>query len=79
MTLEKIIKFAQTSIYDTADHIGEWKGYAVYEPGWNDDEEHCIGFPTFILVKGESIRWSEDWEESQAIMAALYPNDEEDS
>ena len=77
MTLENIIKFAQMSIYDTADYIGKWNGYAVYEPGWNDDDEHCVGFPSFILVKGESIRWSEDWEESRAIMSALYPKDEE--
>lgn len=77
MTLEKIIQFAKKSIYDTAEYIGEWKGYAVYEPGWNDDEIHCTGFPQFILVKGDAIRWTNDWKESRAIMSALWPNDEE--
>lgn len=78
MTLENIIKFAKNSIYDTAEYLGEWKGYAVYEPDFNDDNEHCIGFPSFILVKGDSIRWTKDWEESRAIMSALYPKDNED-
>ena len=35
MTIEKIIRFAQKSIYNTAD---------VYEPGWNDDEPRYIGY-----------------------------------
>lgn len=77
MTLGNIIKFAQTSIYDTAEYLGEWKGYAVYEPGFNDDEGHCTGFPSFILVKNNSIRWTKDWEESRAIMSALYPHYED--
>lgn len=78
MTLEKIVKFAQTSIYDTAEYIGEWKGHKVYEPGWNNDEPRFIGFPQFVLVKGDSIRWTKDWEESRAIMETLYPKDEEE-
>lgn len=78
MTLENIIKFAQSSIYDTAKYIGKWNEYAVYEPGFNDDEPRFIGFPSFILVKGDSIRWTKGWEESRAIMSALYPKDEED-
>jgi len=78
MTPEKIVKFVQSSIYDTAEYLGEWKGYAVYEPGWNDDKPHCVGFPSFILVKGDTIRWTKDWEESQAIMSALYPDEEEE-
>ncbi len=77
MTLEKIIKFAQESIYDTAEYLGKWSGYDVYEPGFDDDEVHCLGFPQYILVKGDPIRWSEDWKESRAIMSALYPNDKD--
>lgn len=72
MTLENIIKFAQKSIYDTTKYIGKWNGYAVYEPGFNDDEPRFTGFPSFILVKGDSIRWNNDWEESRTIMRALY-------
>lgn len=72
MKLENIIRFAQNSIYDTAEYIGKWKGYAVYEPGFNDNEPRFIGLPSFILVKGDSIRWTKGWEESRAIMGALY-------
>ena len=72
MTLGNIIKFAQKSIYDTAEYIGEWNSYKVYEPGFNDEKECCTGFPSFILVKGNTIRWNEDWEESRAIMQTLY-------
>jgi len=78
MTPEKIVKFAQSSIYDTADYIGKWNGYDVYEPGWNDDEPHCVGFPSFILVKDDNIRWTKDWDESRAIMSVLFPNKEDD-
>lgn len=78
MTLENIIKFAQKSIYDNAEYIGEWNGYAVYEPGFSDERPRFTGFPSFILVKGDSIRWNKDWKEGQAIMSALYPKDEED-
>lgn len=44
MTLENIVRFAQKSIYDTAEYLGKWNGYTVYEPGWNDDEPRYIGF-----------------------------------
>ncbi|MCM1141819.1 MAG: hypothetical protein NC453_24880 [Muribaculum sp.] len=75
MTLENIVKFAKTSIYDTAKYIGEWSGHKIYEPGFADEAPRFIGFPSFILVKGDTIRWNKDWEESQAIMSALYPKD----
>lgn len=78
MKQEDIITFAKKSIYDTADYLGDWDGYAVYEPGWNDDLPHFTGFPLFILVKGETIRWTKDWQESRAIMSALYRKDEDD-
>lgn len=60
MTPEKIVRFAQKSIYDTVKYIGEWNGYNVYEPGWDDEEPRFIGFPQFILVKDNIIRWTED-------------------
>lgn len=68
----KIKKFAQESIYETVERIGLWNGYDVYEPGFNSDEPRFIGFPQFILVKGNSIRWSKDEDESRRIMDALW-------
>lgn len=70
--LSKARKLAKSSIYDDAKYLGEWKGYAVYEPTFSDDEPRFIGFPQFILVKGDSIRWSKDDKESTAIMEKYY-------
>lgn len=78
MKQEEILKFAQKSIYTAVNFIGKWNGYDIWEPGFDDDEEHFIGFPSFILVKDKSIRWSEDWEESRKIMQSLYPGDKMD-
>lgn len=75
--LSKAQKLAKSSIYDGAEYLGEWKGYAVYEPTFNDDKPRFIGFPQFILAKGDTVRCTADWEESRAIMDKLYPNDED--
>lgn len=69
---------AKSSIYDDAVYLGEWNNYRVYEPIFNDDVERCIGFPSFILAKPGEVRWNFDWEESSAIMSALYPPTNED-
>lgn len=78
MNTEEILKFAQKSIYDTVDRLGDWRGYEVWEPGFSDDKDHCIGFPMFILVKGDTIRWTKDWKESQTIMWQFYKSEEDD-
>lgn len=75
--LSKAQKLAKSSIYDDAKYLGEWKDHAVYEPTFNDDEPRFIGFPQFILAKGDTIRWTADWEESRAIMDKLYSNEDE--
>ena len=61
----------KASIYDDAKYVGEWNGYAVYEPTFNDDETHYIGFPQFILAKNGSLRWTKDNAESRKVMVAL--------
>lgn len=76
--LSKARKLAKSSIYDDAKYLGEWKGYAVYEPTFSDDEPRCIGFPQFILAKDKELRWTADWEESRAIMDKFYPDDEDE-
>jgi hypothetical protein len=59
---------ATDSIYDDAVCVGIWNGYEVYEPIFNDDEEHFIGFPQFIIAKNGEIRWTRDDKESMEIM-----------
>jgi hypothetical protein len=72
--LKQAQKIARASIYDDAKYIGKWNGYEVYEPIFTDDKEHYIGFPQYILVKGETLRWTKDHTESIAIMDVFYTN-----
>ena len=76
--LAQVKNLVKSSIYDDAVYLGEWNGYRVYEPIFNDDIERCIGFPSFILATAGEVRWNSDWEESSAIMSALYPPTDEE-
>lgn len=58
MDINKIIAFARKQGYDSAEKIGEWKGYEVYEPFFDGDGVSFIGLPTVILIDGEKIRLS---------------------
>ena len=68
----KARKMAQQSIYNSVKYLGKWKDYDVFEPTFNDDEIHFIGFPQFILYNEKGYRWTNNNEESSAIMAALW-------
>lgn len=76
-TLDKAVAMAKASIYDNAEYIGRWKGYEVFEPGFDDDEPRFIGMPQFILEKGDVFRWSigDEWRE---ISHHFYPSNEDD-
>jgi hypothetical protein len=67
-------KMAQKSIYDDVKYLGKWNGYDVYEPTFNDDEDHFIGIPQFLLAKGKILRWTKTNDESFAIMDRLIIN-----
>lgn len=60
MKQEKVIEFAKKNGYDGAEPCGEWRGYEVYEPTFEDSgkELAIVGLPLVILVKGEEIRMS---------------------
>ena len=49
-TLSKARKMAQKSIYDDAQYVGRWNDFEVYEPIFNDDEEHFIGLRVFDRI-----------------------------
>ena len=55
---ERVIDFAQQQGYDSAEYIGKWRGYDVYEPLFAGEEVACVGSPLIILVKGSKIRMS---------------------
>ena len=79
MNKQKVKEFIRRSIYDGAEYAGEWNGYEVWRPVFADNEVHYIGFPQYILIKGDSVRWSQGTEESFDIMHALpIEGDEEE-
>lgn len=78
-TLNLAIKMAQKSIYDSARYLGEWRGFGVYEPTFEDDEVHFIGQPEFILAKNGSMRWTMGLDEAFAIMDKFSPNADENT
>ena len=75
---QRAVDMAKSTIYDGAQHIGQWRGFDVYEPTFADDEPRFIGFPQFILCKSGQCRWSSDSTESREIMRALYHDDDDD-
>lgn len=67
---------ARKSIYDDARYLGEWRGFEVFEPTFADNQPRFIGFPQFILTKGNTMRWTADDTESRAIMRELSSEDD---
>lgn len=56
MTLTKIVEFAQDHGFDSVEKENiTFKGYDVYSPKKNRKGSYTIGFPHFILVKGDEI------------------------
>lgn len=61
-------KMAKEAGFHDVKRAGSWKGYEVIEPIFTDGEIHYCGLPQYILCKGGALRWTEDDEESLAIM-----------
>lgn len=73
-TPPEIIEFAKNNGYDNAHFLGEWHSYNVYEPTFNDDKEHFVGYPLSILEKGKEIRFTTEKECFEVL--DLYPNED---
>ena len=54
--LSEAQKLAKSNIFDDAECLGEWGGYAVYQPFFDDDKPHYSGFPQFSGWKGAEMR-----------------------
>jgi len=67
MDIKEVIKFAKDQGYETAEPLGTWQGYDVYEPIYSKDGVSYIGYPLMIMVKGDEIRMSTDEEALQQI------------
>lgn len=50
---KKIIEYAKSLGYDSAEYKGKWKDFDVYEPTLK--EPASIGKPEFILNRGEKL------------------------
>ena len=75
MTSPKEIKdFAKSNGYDNAKYLGEWQGYKVYEPTFNDDKTHYVGYPLSILQKDDKIRFTTE-QECFAVLDFFPDND----
>ncbi|MGN0238094.1 MAG: hypothetical protein ACI4AK_08455 [Lepagella sp.] len=72
---KKASEMAKASIYHDAEYLGTWNGYEVFEPVFDDDEVHYIGFPQFILCKDGKATWTQTVNQSQTIMAKFYPSE----
>lgn len=68
-------EMAKASIYHDAEYLGTWNGYEVFEPVFNDDEVHYIGFPQFILCKDGTARWTQTRQESIKILSIFYKDE----
>lgn len=78
MSKKDAIKLARESIYDNVQYIGKWNGFDVYEPIFEEDIVHHIGFPKFILEKDDTMRWTTGAKEACTIMDALLPDEPDD-
>lgn len=58
MKLNDVIEFAKKHGYDDAKFLSKWKGYDVYEPIFDGEDDRYVGLPYVILVKGDEIRLS---------------------
>lgn len=68
---KKIKELTKENSFHDVNYIGMWNGHIVYEPIYTDGKEHDIGYPQYILSKGNSLRWTKNWEESLNIMTTL--------
>ena len=55
MSLEKILEFAKDHGYASVKKMKPWRGYDVYEPIFDDENDiSFVGEPLLILVKDEN-------------------------
>lgn len=66
LELKKIVR--QAGFHD-AKRLGIWNDCEVFEAIFTDGKTHFVGFPQFIIVKGNDFRWSSGQAESRAIVA----------
>ena len=56
MLNEDIKNFAIKQGFQDIKEIGKYKDFTVYRPFFTDDKKRIVGYPQYILVKGEEIQ-----------------------
>ncbi|MGM9794941.1 MAG: hypothetical protein ACI3ZZ_01795 [Candidatus Aphodosoma sp.] len=64
-------KMAIEAGFDDVVYKGKWYRFEILDPIFNDDEEHCIGYPQYILWDGKNLRWTLNGEEGLNILRDL--------
>ena len=70
MNRARVVEFAKEQGYDGAEPLGQWRGYDIYEPTFEQssgEEPAIVGPPLTIMVQGETIRMSTEKESFQQI------------
>lgn len=78
MDKESIIKFFEDAYGFKVERLSrplDWDGYQVYDASFKDRSMY-MGLPSFVLVRGDEIRWTSK-EEAFAIIEYANPSPEE--
>ena len=70
MDRARVVEFAKEQGYDGAEPLGQWRGYDIYEPTFEQssgEEPAIVGPPLIIMVKDDVIRMSTEEEAFQQI------------
>lgn len=70
MNRARVVEFAKEQGYDGAEPLGQWRGYDIYEPTFEQssgEEPAIVGPPLIIMVKDDVIRMSTEEEAFQQI------------
>ncbi len=60
--LNKAKQLARNAGYDDIIYVGKWNDKDVYAPIKKTDKPIIVGLPAYILVKGDSAKWSSEEE-----------------
>lgn len=64
-------RMAREAGFHDAKKVSEWNGYIVFEPFFDDEIMRYIGYPQFILLKSEKMRWTKNNKESLLILDSI--------
>ena len=75
MTEKQILEFTEKSGagYDATRQMKNWKGYEVFNVWWKDYAKGLFGYPVYVLVKGDEIRYATPSESYEITRGRPFP------